>query len=238
MLDSLVLAAPPRVGTLEHEVKFIVPAHAATPLAAWLAAVCHPERAYPPARVVTVYFDTPGMALLGEKIDSDYVKTKVRVRWYAPLAGPGRGVAFAEIKARVGNRRDKTRVKLDVDASDLERWPLEDARWAQIIDTLTAAGQHGVEGLSPLLKLTYVRRRFIDPSATARIALDTDIVATAMHRRVPGRTPAVLNLAVLEAKGTALDLSPALSHAVRFGARRGAVSKYLECFRAVTCTVQ
>ena len=238
MLDSLVLAAPPRVGTLEHEVKFIVPADAATALAAWLAAVCHPERAYPPARVVTVYFDTPGMALLGEKIDSDYLKTKVRVRWYAPLTGRGQGVAFAEVKARTGNRREKTRVKLDVDAADLEGWRLDDPRWARVSEALTASGQHGVAGLSPLLKLTYARRRFIDPRAAARVALDTEIVATAIHPRVRGRAPAVLNLAVLEAKGTALDLSPALSHAVRFGARRGAVSKYLECFRAVTCTVQ
>ena len=82
-----------------------MPAAHATPLASWLAAVCHPERAYPPARVVTVYFDTPDLALLGEKIDSDYLKTKVRVRWYAPLAGAGRGVAFALSLGRMSQER-------------------------------------------------------------------------------------------------------------------------------------
>jgi hypothetical protein len=238
MLDSLALAAPPRVGALEHEVKFILPAAHATPLASWLAAVCHPERAYPPARVVTVYFDTPDLALLGEKIDSDYLKTKVRVRWYAPLSGAGRGVAFAEVKARIGNRREKSRVQLDVDAAELETWRLGDSRWNTIVEALNAAGQAGVSGLAPVLKLTYTRRRFIDPRAAARIALDSDIVATAVHPRVRGRAPAVLNLAVLEAKGSALELSPALAQAVRFGARRGAVSKYLECYRAVTGTIQ
>ncbi len=238
MLDSLALAAPPRVGTLEHEVKFIVPADAVAALAAWLPAVCHPERAYPPARVVTVYFDTADLALLGEKIDSDYLKTKVRVRWYAPRTGPGRGVAFAEIKARIGNRREKARVRLAADAAELETWAMDDARWEHVCDALLADGLPGVAGLSPLMKLTYTRRRFIDPRAGARVALDSDIVATAVHPRITGLVPTVLNLAVLEAKGSALDLSPALAHAIRFGARRGAVSKYLECFRAVTRTVQ
>jgi hypothetical protein len=238
MRDSLVLAAPPRVGTLEHEVKFIVPTHVTAALAAWLPAVCHPERAYPPARVVTVYFDTPDLALLGEKVNSDYLKTKVRVRWYAPLTGRGRGVAFAEIKARTGNRREKTRVRLDLDAAELETWPMDDARWAAVTGVLIGAGLHGAAGLAPTIKLTYTRRRFLDPRAAARVALDTDIVATAIHPRLGGQAPAVLNVAVLEAKGPALELSPALAGAVQFGARRGAVSKYLECFRAVTGTVQ
>jgi len=34
-----------------------------------------PEREYPPALVLTTYYDTPRLDFLDEKIDSDYPKT-------------------------------------------------------------------------------------------------------------------------------------------------------------------
>jgi hypothetical protein len=67
--------------------------------------------------------------------------------------------------------------------------------------------------------------------------LDSGIAATAAHPRIGGQVPALLNLAVLEAKGASADLPPALRPVVRFGARRGAMSKYLACYLAVTGTV-
>ncbi len=236
MSAAFPAAGPASPGTLEHEVKYIVPAAAASPLSAWLHVVCAPERSYPPARVVTVYFDTPGLDHLGEKIDSDYLKTKVRVRWYAPLDGPGRGPAFAEIKRRVGNRRDKPRVTLDVDASALETWRLDDPRWLSLIASASGPGLGTLRHLSPVLRLTYVRHRFVEPTAGSRVVLDAGIVATAIHPRVRGRVPAPVHAAVLEAKGGSPELPRALAPAVRFGARRGSMSKYLACYLAVTGT--
>lgn len=228
------VAEPTPPGALEHEVKYIVPAGAAPALAAWLQVACVPERAYPPARVVTVYFDTPGLDHLGEKIDSDYLKTKVRVRWYAPLEGAGRGPAFAEIKRRVGNRRDKPRVPLEVDASELETWRLDDPRWLALVASGSEIGI--VRNLSPVLRLTYVRRRFVEPAASARVVLDSGIIATAVHPRVRGRVPAPVHAAVLEAKGASPELPRGLAPVVRYGARRGSMSKYLACYLAVTGT--
>ncbi len=71
-------------GPADYEIKFAVPASAAGSLRTWIGSVCRPDAAHPPARVTTVYFDTPSLAFLAEKIDSDYLKTKVRVRWYGP----------------------------------------------------------------------------------------------------------------------------------------------------------
>jgi hypothetical protein len=229
-------AQPVPLGSLEHEVKYIVPASAAPSLASWLGSVCLPERAYPPARVVTVYLDTPDLAHLGEKIDSDYLKRKVRIRWYAPLDGPGRGTAFAEVKRRVGNRRDKPRLALGVDASELERWRLDDPRWLALIETVSRSELGAGHEVSPALRLSYTRRRFVEPSGSARVVLDSGIAATAVHPRIRGRVPALLDLAVLEAKGASPDLPRALRPVVRFGARRGALSKYLACYLAVTGT--
>src|SRR6185295_7036252 len=94
-------------------------------LRGWLTSVSVPDRAYPPALVCTTYYDTPALSLLGEKIDSDYLKTKVRVRWYASLGGDASGSAvFAELKDRVGAGRQKLRVSLDADPVELSRTPL------------------------------------------------------------------------------------------------------------------
>ena len=77
--------------------------------------------------------------MLSEKIDSDYLKTKVRVRWYGP--GDSRAsTVFAEVKHRIGNRRDKVRVMLDVTAAELARWPLWDSRWPALLAESASRG--------------------------------------------------------------------------------------------------
>ena len=84
---------PASFGSLEHELKYIVPATVTGALLAWVPGVCLRDAVHPPAAVHTVYYDTPGLALLGEKIASDYLKAKARVRWYADLRGaPGPAV--------------------------------------------------------------------------------------------------------------------------------------------------
>ncbi len=221
-------------GVLDHEIKFVVPASSAGPLCAWVAGVCPPERAHPPARVSTVYFDTPGLALLAEKIHSDYLKTKVRVRWYGAIDSRASAV-FAEVKRRVGNRREKTRVRLDVEAAEIARWPLSDPRWVALMWPLRAAAPELPARLVPVLTLTYVRSRFVDPRCAARLTLDQHIATTAVNPGVAtGHVPAWLDVAVFEYKGALFDVPPHLRPIVRFGARRHAFSKYLACYQAVT----
>lgn len=222
------------IGSADHEIKFAVPASAADPLRAWVASVCRPDAAHPPARVWTVYFDTPGLALLSEKINSDYFKTKVRVRWYGAVDGRQSPV-FAEVKQRVGNRRDKTRVTLGVTAAELARWPLHEARWPALLATLRAAVPTLPARLMPVLCLTYMRHRFLDPAVAARVTVDSEIRATAVNAAmVTGHVPAALDQVVFEYKGHLFDLPAHLRPIVRFGARRQAFSKYLACYQAAT----
>ena len=88
----------PAVSALERELKFLVPATRSASPPGVAARVCVPERAYPPALVCTTYFDTPGLSLLGEKIDSDYLKTKVR----RPLVRVARGQSGRQPRLRRG----------------------------------------------------------------------------------------------------------------------------------------
>jgi hypothetical protein len=227
MLDAVperALPASPAV-PLVHEIKYVMPAASAGPAEAWLKATCRPERAYPPAWVCSVYFDSPGADLLEEKTNSDYLKTKVRVRWYEPLAGPAGGPAFLEIKQRAGTTREKRRLALSTPAADVAGWPLHDPRWLLLV--APAAARIGGP-LAPVLRMRYVRSRFFDSLSETRVALDRHLEVTAVHPALrPRPVPAGLPWAVVEWKGTSPELSSGLRGLTRFGAGRQSFSKYL-----------
>jgi hypothetical protein len=224
-------------GSLEHELKYIVPATVTGAVLAWLPAVCLRDVVHRPAAVHTVYYDTPGLALLGEKMGSDYLKAKVRVRWYADLLGtPGRAV-FAELKARIGNRRVKTRVALPIDGATAASLPLHDLAWADWLRPLAKSSGHLPASLAPVLSLRYVRHRFLDPRTSSRVTFDEAIAVDRVNaQRLHGHSTGRLPVAVVEYKGRHVDLPHHLAPLLRFDARRSAFSKYLACWQHVTRT--
>ena len=54
-------------------------------LISWLEKSCIPDPEFPVGTVSSIYYDTWDKKYLGEKINSYYLKTKVRVRWYSCL---------------------------------------------------------------------------------------------------------------------------------------------------------
>jgi hypothetical protein len=218
------------------ELKYLLPRSRAPFATAWLGSVARPDRAYPPALVITTYYDTPGLDLLDEKVDSDYLKTKVRVRWYGPLeGGPATGPVFAECKQREGATRDKHRVVADVRPADLESLPLSAPLWPMLLAGLRADLPDLPADLAPVMRVVYTRYRFTD-GHSARLALDTDVAAVAVN---PGRLssparPDPLPWAVFEYKGREAGLPARLAPVTRLGARRSAFSKYVACYEHVT----
>jgi len=187
--------------------------------------------------VHTVYYDTPGLALLGEKMDSDYLKAKVRVRWYADLRGRPGGTVFAELKARIGNRRVKTRVALPIDGAAAAGRPLHDRAWVDWLRPLAESSGCLPGSLAPVLSLRYVRHRFLDPRTSSRVTLDEAVSVDRvnplrLHGHASGRIP----VAVVEYKGRHVDLPNHLAPLLRFEARRSSFSKYLACWQHVTRT--
>jgi hypothetical protein len=170
---------------------------------------------------------------LGEKIDSDYLKTKVRVRWYATLDGnPAGSPVFVEVKYRVGNRRDKLRIKMDADPTALSASPLHGPAWRVLLDRLRLEAPMVPVRLEPILSLRYARHRYADALTTGRLTFDEDIAVTALNQtRLAGRVPARLPIGVFEYKGPQDDLPRHLAPVIRFGARRGSCSKYLACYQ-------
>ena len=220
----------------ELELKYLLPGSRAAFVRRWLEGVVHRERAHPPALVVTTYFDTPDLELLDEKVNSDHLKTKVRVRWYAPLdGGPPAGPVFVECKHREGATREKRRVAAQAQPAHLAAVPLSAPDWGELLMELRAAVPSLPTDLAPVLRLAYARHRYVDARG-ARISLDAGIVVQAVNParlHAPARRDA-LRYAVFEYKGHGQDVPAHVAPVTRLGARRSAFSKYLACYQHVT----
>ena len=222
-------------GRFERELKFELPearvAFARRLIERW----CRPDAQYPAATVSTIYFDTPDHRLLGRKIDSDYYKAKVRLRWYTALEGRGAAEgSFLEVKERIGALRGKVRTPTPLRAAWLEQADLQRPEITAVLALLRPLGVPVPSRLLPAVMLRYRRYRFVEPLSGARLSLDTHIEVVRAHPRLlpPSHGPR-LPLAVLEVKGDPADLPPLLRPLVRLGARRAAVSKFALASRAI-----
>src|SRR5687767_2212420 len=114
----------PSGAALERELKFVLPEAQAAGALSLLRALCRPDPRYGAARVSTIYYDTPALQLLGEKLDSDFYKLKVRLRWYE--SPDLEATSFLELKSRVGSLRHKARVATPLRARWLDTASLEE----------------------------------------------------------------------------------------------------------------
>jgi VTC domain-containing protein len=213
---------------LERELKFVLPAAQGLLARSLLQSVCRPDVEYPAATLSTIYFDTPDLRFLGEKIDSDYLKTKVRLRWYAPVGGhDDLARAFLEIKMRIGDRRRKVRVQTPLTAATLTDLSLDRPELEEVMALARPLGIPLPARLLPVVLLRYDRYRFVEPMSSSRISIDLNISAPrGSHRLVRDAAPVTLPHAVLEVKGAGTDLPRVLHPLIRAGARRGSSSKY------------
>jgi hypothetical protein len=200
----------------------------------WLSSICVPDRQFPAALVWTIYYDTPDLAALGEKMNSDYLKRKIRLRWYSNLpGGPSSpsAEAFIEAKLRIGNRRIKVRVPAPYAADDLATWDLQDPRYQQLPLLLREQGVLVQDLWQPLLQLRYRRDRFLEPISRTRVTLDAEIAAVAFNRRfLPTGDDSPLGVGILEVKGRADELPLALQGMLQLGARKCSFSKLLAVY--------
>jgi hypothetical protein len=238
MLSSVATqaaAARQAPGSGERELKFTIPESRAHIARSWLEGTCRPDPKFPSALVWTVYYDTPALDSLGEKINSDYLKRKIRVRWYSDTSGRVTGPAFVEAKLRVGNRRFKVRERVPTGAEELSHCDLQDAKLRNLPLLLR---QHGIldqESWIPLMLLRYRRDRFLEAISRSRISLDTEIAAVAVNRRILSTIdPSPLGIAVLEVKGASDRLPPALQRMLALGFRKRAFSKFLAVYLHMT----
>lgn len=220
------VSAPPR-----HETKFSFP-RAYAPLALeWLRHSCAEDPRFPANGIHSLYFDTPHLESLAEKENSEYLKRKVRIRWYTDPSGANPGDrAHLEVKAKEGARSWKRRIPLPCKVERLCMDPLGAAA-ALNLHEWSADAACPMHDLYPACVISYVRHRFIEMSTGSRIALDTEIHPSHLNPALfRARTGTVPNVCILEVKGPdAGGLPPTLLPLCRFGLRRASFSKYAEC---------
>ena len=222
------VAARPAPSADERELKFTLPAGRVHLARRRLETVCRRDPEFPAAVVWTIYYDTPALSSLGEKINSDYLKRKIRVRWYSDLEERVSGPAFVEAKLRVGTRRSKVRALLPYPADEIARWDLQDPR---LLTPPLLLREHGVlhqQSWQPTMLIRYRRDRFREPLTRSRVSLDADISASAANPRfvsAPDLSP--LATAVLEVKGSGDELPAVLRPLLALGLHKRSFSKFL-----------
>jgi hypothetical protein len=200
-------------------------------LVSWLHSLCRPDGQFPEAIIHSIYFDTRDWQLLRDKLESNFIKLKVRLRWYSDaVSGDIEGPSFLEVKRRVGPQREKRRVSFPFSGQELNRrgCDREVERIAHAL--LPTMGISLPSGLYPVFKVQYHRYRFVDSLTSSRLSVDSEIVAlNSYSSKVPGLFSPPLNRVVLELKGQSPQLPAHLNRLADIGLRKSSFSKYAQC---------
>lgn len=213
------------------EKKYALVNAARGPVLEWLEGACSPDPVYSTGSISSLYYDTLQANFYEEKRNSDYIKTKVRLRWYTNLAELSDKVevpCFLEVKRKIGSTRQKRRVPLNVYAGEL-RQPFSSELLHTAPELVSELGFHPLELLLPSAVIEYKRHRFVDAQSGARVSLDFNITCPiANPTLLVESSPVILDEAVLEVKGDNDDL-PMTLRPIRHQLRREAFSKYARC---------
>ena len=221
---------PERTAFTNHELKFTGARWRTKVVRRWLHHVCVPDGDFPEGTIYTVYYDTPALDCLGEKLDSDYLKTKIRLRWYR-VGGRFSSSAYIEVKSRCGSRRGKARVSVPLQRSWSTTGILDVPSIRAAPRHLRSAGIAVPGDYRPVLLVRYRRYRFVEPLTGARCSLDQDIcVPAASYDQGLTRSTLPLPTTVFELKGRSDRLPEPLGALTTLGFRKSSFSKYAACY--------
>ncbi len=218
-----------------HELKFVINNTHSQQVIGWLKRTCGSDPEFPAGTVSSIYYDTRNWDLLAEKINSDYLKTKVRVRWYADIERRTYFKrSFAEAKFKTGARREKLRVETDYSGNTLAAMDLCSPELLRLPYLLYSENFSFQKPLYPVFQISYKRFRFIEPASRARICFDYDISAPRVNRLMLSCfNPSRLQTAVFEIKGHVTELPYALHMLTDMGLKKASFSKYGACYKKI-----
>jgi len=219
--------------TFSPERKFVAPSHRESLALSWLSHACNADPKYPVGTIHSIYFDTPDLSAYNEKQNGTFLKRKVRLRWYGAPEHPGatRIPAYLEVKSKAGEGRRKSRLRLELDRALLERAPLSDAAFPALLrDGAPELREKIPAGLTPVVVVSYRRRRFVCPATGARVSLDSSIDAARSNESLlPVRGRVTIDKVVVEVKDSGSRDIFWLKTLYAAGFRKESFSKYGEC---------
>jgi hypothetical protein len=231
---------------MEHELKFVFSNHQIHLIVQWLKQTCSADQDFPYNIVSSIYYDTRDWRFLADKINSDYYKTKVRIRWYRDRTENGEnGVAFIEVKNKIGAGRQKMRVEAPYSSEWFSKAALDDPKFLDIPIFLKSQGALLEYNIYPVLLVRYERYRFIESFSGTRVCVDYNISTPKVNKQFLPAVPSFgyasptpllsqLRTAVIEVKGIVDRLPTTLGYLVSMGCKKSSFSKYLACYQHIT----
>jgi len=223
----------------ESELKFTCDAFSAAFIKRGVESICLADENFSENIISSVYFDTHDWLFAGEKASSDYLKAKVRLRWYE-VSDPSKvskgSKCYLEFKRKVGSKRTKSRVLMPFTGNQTLS-ALQDNANKEMIQQHIVEHAPDLYGYSvePKFVVRYARSRFEEPFSNTRISFDTDIQAFSLGNNFAQQASHVrLVESVLEVKGDVNDLPQALRSFHAGKLRKAAFSKYYESYKLLS----
>lgn len=197
-----------------------------------LRQLCRSDPEYPGDHINSAYFDTVDLDMLRQKLDSNYLKTKLRLRWYgSPSASETPVTAYLEIKGKEGVRRRKVRKKVSLAAAAVQPGKESFTDIQQFANSAYELDWIPNAAVFPMIVIRYYRHRFSEPLSGARISLDSEIQYSNVNPHFfPATGSRKLKHCVLEIKSDAGGMPPALASIKSRVNIRDSFSKYEECW--------
>ncbi len=216
----------------EHETKFSFPAYRADNIIKWLRCRCKDDGEFPQGIISSVYYDTIDWNFLQEKLNSDFLKTKYRLRWYQNIDSLEYSPeAYFEKKNKIGHSRQKKRIVFPMNEAIKNSSYLNGEFFTQLPLQLCSTEIVPTRSILPVFEIRYHRYRFVDTFSDARLAVDYGIHIPRInpfmmkkHRKDP------LSMGVFEYKSSHQNLPDWLHGVSFFGCKKDSFSKYSNCY--------
>ncbi len=189
---------------------------------------------YPMAKVQSIYMDDSRMSSYAEKVNSDFFKTKYRIRWYEGISPSSSDEStetyvFFEKKMKEGVQRNKKREKIYLPTDEILKKPLHHSCHKYWKEQFVKYGVR--KNIEPLIQISYLRRRYLEQHSLTRINLDYNITVEKTNQLYfPGTVGMPLATGVLEVKRPVFCPPESLAYVTRNMVKKDNFSKYEQCF--------
>ena len=214
------------------EMKYGVPLEKIDLVENYLACHYSQDLIHPENKVCSVYYDTLDLKLIGEKLNSDFSKKKLRVRWYEQKNAKDSSVFF-EIKTKRNKQRQKIRHLIKGFSQTWKTIPLEDFRWNAIVKMIPQEGFAIEDSYFPSVKIVYDRKRYFEKSSQTRFSLDKNIQTESVNSFLISKTLPLLSfpIGVLEIKRADDKIPISLKPLIEIASLKiESISKYLSSY--------
>ena len=219
---------PPRL-----ERKFYIAPHKVETAYGLLRVLCRPDLVYPAEQINSLYFDTDSFDQYERSLAGDFVKNKVRLRWYGTDAELNMmQPVFVELKSRKGFAGTKQRLEMRVPVEKLLPAYIHEGIISKTLlcNTLAWFGHFPLEPLYPIIKISYWRYRFREVLTGISVALDCHVRSTMIAANAGnGERELELPGTILEIKGRSMEIPSSLKQFKLLGIDWGRFSKYSAC---------